>query len=293
MPKEDQILYLEIAKEFILKGEIESVRISTRPDAINEEILLLLKEYNVKTVEIGAQSMDDEVLLLSRRGHNKEDTISSIKRLKAVGFEVGVHLMIGLPGDTLEKFLKTLEVVIELKPDFVRIHPTLVLKDSPLEDLWREKQYVPLSLLESIEWLKRGVLKLENASIPVARIGLQPTKDLEVHLLAGPYHPSIGQLVESSIFFDMAVKLIKKIFSPSKAVFICHPKDLSNLRGQRNENIIKMKERFKLKEIMIQTQDDIKRGSLALKIESNVFIIERKAIYSPEIFSAPSNCPIE
>lgn len=283
MPKEDQISYLEIAKEFILKGEVESVRISTRPDALNKDTFYLLRKYNVKTIEIGAQSMDDEILFLSNRGHKKEDTISSIKRLKAFGFEVGVQLMIGLPGDNLEKFLKTLDLVIDLKPNFLRIHPTLVLKGSPLEELWRTKKYVPLSIEDSIEWLKKGILKLESAAIPIARIGLQPTKELEAHLLAGPYHPSIRQLVESSIFFDMACRLIKKNFSPLKAVFICNPKDVSNLRGQRNENIIKIKEIFSLKEIIIQTQDDMKRGSIALKIESDLFLVERKDLLINEI----------
>ncbi len=276
MPMEDQISYLEIAREFILRDEIESIRISTRPDAIDEEILYLLKGYNVKTVEIGAQSMDDEVLLLSLRGHKKDDTISSIKRLKAFGYEVGVQLMIGLPGDTLERFLKTLDLIIDLRPDFLRIHPTLVLKGSPLEALWIAKKYSPLSLEDSIEWLKEGLLKLENASIPVARIGLQPTRDLEAHLIAGPYHPSIHQLVESSIFFDMAERLITRNFLSSKAVFLCNPKDLSNLKGQKNENIKKMKEKFSLEEIVIQTWDGIKKGSLALKIDSEIILIERK-----------------
>jgi len=283
MDKDEQIKYLQIAKEFILKGEIESIRISTRPDFIDEETISFLRDFHVKTIEIGAQSFDDEVLQLSNRGHTKEDTISSVKILKTLGFEVGIQLMIGLPGDTLKKFLETLDRVIDLKPDFIRIHPTLVLKDSPLENLWKSNQYVPLSLKDAINWLKKGILKLENASIPIARIGLQPTKELEAHLLAGPYHPAIRQLVESSIFFDMAFELLKRNTILSQAIFICHPKEESNLRGQRNENIKKLKTEFSIKELLIQVKEDIERKSLILKNESETFLIKRKNLPFEEI----------
>jgi radical SAM enzyme (TIGR01210 family) len=283
MDKDEQIKYLQIAKEFILKGEIESIRISTRPDFIDEETISFLRDFHVKTIEIGAQSFDDEVLQLSNRGHTKEDTISSVKILKTLGFEVGIQLMIGLPGDTLKKFLETLDRVIDLKPDFIRIHPTLVLKDSPLENLWKSNQYVPLSLKDAINWLKKGILKLENASIPIARIGLQPTKELEAHLLAGPYHPAIRQLVESSIFFDMAFELLKRNTILSQAIFICHPKEESNLRGQRNENIKKLKTEFGIKELLIQVKEDIERKSLILKNESETFLIKRKNLPFEEI----------
>ena len=127
--------------------------------------------------------------------------------------------MIGLPGDTIDHFLRTLDQVIDLKPDFVRIHPTLVLKGAPLENLWRTGTYSPLSLDEAIQWLKKGLLKLEAASIPVARIGLQPTSDLERDLLAGPYHPALHQLIDSAIFLDMAKHLLQIAPNGSQAFF--------------------------------------------------------------------------
>jgi histone acetyltransferase (RNA polymerase elongator complex component) len=276
--RDEQIRYLKEVRPFLLSGMIDSLRISTRPDALDEDTLSLLKEHGVKTVEIGAQSMIDEVLSLSQRGHRAEDTFAATQRLKQSGFEVGLQLMIGLPGDTFGRFLQTLDRVIDLKPDFVRIHPTLVLKGAPLEFLWKDKEYFPLSLKEAIDWLKAGVLRLERASIPVARIGLQPTKDLEEHLIAGPYHPALRQLVDSSIFFDMARYLLENYANGSEAIFLCHPKEVSNLQGQRNENILKLKEQFWLREISIQSAEDVERGLLILQSPKKDVSIQRKSM---------------
>lgn len=274
--REDQVRYLKEVQPFLTSGLIDSIRISTRPDALDEEILSLLKEYSVKTVEIGTQSMVNQVLSLSHRGHRAEDTISATARLKRRGFEVGLQLMIGLPGDTFDRFLQTIDRVIDLKPNFLRIHPTLVLKGAPLEILWRTKSYSPLSLEETIEWLKKGILKLERASIPVARMGLQPTKELEGHILAGPYHPALHQLVHSAITYDMASKLLQTAQKESQAFFFCHPKEVSNLRGQRNENILKLKDRFGLREIFILERNDVPRDSLILQTQTRNISIHRR-----------------
>ncbi len=273
--KEDQTCYLKEIQPFINSALIDSIRISTRPDALDEEILDLLKEYGVKTVELGTQSMIDEVLLLSKRGHSSEDTISAILRLKQWDIEVGIQLMIGLPGDTFDRFLQTLDRIIELKPDFVRIHPTLVLKGALLENLWRVGEYSPISLDEAIQWLKKGILKLESAAIPVTRVGLQPTRDLERNLLAGPYHPALHQLVDSEIFFDMAKRLLQISSNGSQAFFQCNPKEVSNLRGQKNENILRLKEHFKLSEILIRERKELPRGCLVIQTQSGEVSIQR------------------
>jgi histone acetyltransferase (RNA polymerase elongator complex component) len=273
--KEDQMLYLKEVQPFLASGVIDSIRISTRPDALSEEILTLLKGYGVKTVELGTQSMIDEVLLLSKRGHSAKDTISAASKLRKWRFEVGIHLMIGLLGDTFDRFLQTLDRIIDLKPDFVRIHPTLVLKGAPLENLWKAGKYSPLSLDEAIQWLKRGMLKLEGASIPVARVGLQPTEDLERNLLAGPYHPALHQLVDSAIFFDMAQHLLQISSNGSQALFYCHPKEVSNLRGQKNENILKLKDQFKLSEILIRERKELPKGCLVMQTPEGEVSIHR------------------
>jgi histone acetyltransferase (RNA polymerase elongator complex component) len=276
--KDDQVRYLKEVQPFLASGLIDSIRISTRPDALDEEILSLLKEYGVKTVEVGVQSMIDEVLFLANRGHSADDTITAMKRLRQWGFEVGVHLMIGLPGDTYDYFLQSLDRVIELKPDFVRIHPTLVLKGAPLEILWRDGEYSPLSLDEAVQWLKKGILRLEKSSISVARIGLQPTKELERDYLAGPYHPALHQLIDSAIFFDMAKYLLRNFPNGSKAIFFCNPKEISNLKGQRNENSLKLKNHFKLSEILIDGRQELPRGFLGLQTQEGVVSIDRRSL---------------
>jgi len=276
--KDKQVGYLKEVQPFLASGLIDSIHISTRPDALDEEILSLLKEYGVKTVEVGVQSMIDEVLLLAHRGHCAADTADAVSRLKDKKFEVGLQLMIGLPGDSCDRFLQTLDRVIELKPNFVRIHPTLVLKGAPLEMLWEEGRYSPLPLDDAVQWLKKGILKLKNSSIRVARIGLQPTKELERDFLAGPYHPALHQLIDSAIFFDMATSLLQRFQENGRVVFLCHPKEISNLKGQRNENILKLKKDFNLSEISIEERQELPKGFLGLQTLEGAVSVHRRSV---------------
>jgi histone acetyltransferase (RNA polymerase elongator complex component) len=262
---EAQLLYLKEVQPFLAEGVINSIRISTRPDALAPDLLPMLRKYGTRTVEIGAQSMIDEVLALARRGHSAEDTASATSRLKQEGFEVGLQLMMGLPGESLSRFLETLDRVIQLQPDFVRIHPTLVVKGAPLEQLWRSGRYAPLSLEETIDWLKIGLLKLERASIAVARVGLQPTEELGEHYLAGPYLPALRHRVDSAITFDMAARLIADHGVGRRAVFLCHPSDVSIVRGRKNNNFLALRTRFQLEEVSLQSLDSVPRGSLVLQ----------------------------
>ena len=276
MERSDQIRYLQAVQPFVSSGQIDSIRISTRPDALNDENLDFLKSFGVKTVEIGAQSLDDHVLFLSGRGHTVEDTVSAVRRLMDDGFEVGVQLMIGLPGDNFELFLHTLNRIIELRPHFVRIHPTLVLRGAPLESLWRAKKYSPLSLEEAIQWLKVGLIKMEQASIPVARLGLQPTEELRDHVLAGPYHPALRHLTESAIAFDLVAQLLRPCSEKEEVLLWCHPREMSNLRGQRNENIRNLKERFGLGEIRVQASEQVEVGTFILQTPRRKVLIRRR-----------------
>ena len=278
--RDDQVRYLKEVQPFLASGLIDSIRISTRPDALDEEALSLLKKYGVTTIEVGVQSMIDEVLFFARRGHCAADTVDAVSRLKDKNFEVGLQLMIGLPGDTLDRFLQTLDRVIELKPDFLRIHPTLVLKGAPLEDLWKTGEYFPLSLNEAVQWLKKGILKLEKSSIRIVRIGLQPTKELQRDYLAGPYHPALHQLVDSAIFFDMATSLLQSSEKNGRVKFLCHPKEVSNLRGQKNENILKLKKDFNLSKIFIEERQELPRGLLGLRTQGREVSVHRRSLSS-------------
>jgi len=196
--------------------------------------------------------------------------------------------MIGLPGDTCDRFLQTLGRVIELNPDFLRIHPTLVLKGAPLENLWREGRFTPLSIEETIDWLKRGLARLENSSISIARMGLQPTDELERNFLAGPYHPALRQLVDGAIFFDMAASLLQSSQRNGQALFFCHPKEISNLRGQKNENILTLKKRFNLSDIFIHGRQELPRGTLGLQTQGEEVSTHRKFLSFPEMRSGVS-----
>ena len=279
MDQEEQIAYLSEVQPFLSAGRIDSIRISTRPDALREEVLSLLQEHGVKTVEIGVQSMSDDVLILSNRGHSAADAVSAITRLKQRNFEVGVQLMVGLPGDSIERFLHTLDFLVPLRPDFLRIHPTLVLRGAPLETLWRAGQYTPLSLDEAVQWLKRGLLVLEKASVPVARIGLQPSRELEAHLVAGPYHPSLSQLVQSAIALDMASHLLHLCGEKTHARFFCHPKEMSTVRGQRNGNILKLRDRFNFNDISLGAREDMPRECLVLQTSDGEHAMHRREFY--------------
>ena len=276
--RDDQVRYLKEVQPFLASCLIDSIRISTRPDALDEETLRPLKEHGVKTIEVGAQSMIDEVLTLANRGHSARDTVDAVFRLKNRDFEVGVQLMIGLPADTCDRFLQTLDQIVEIKPDFVRIHPTLVLKGTPLEILWRNGEYSPLSLEEAVQWLKKGTLRLENSSLSIARIGLQPTRELQRDFLAGPYHPALRQLVHSAIFFDMASSLLQDSQRNGHALFSCHPKEISYLRGQKNENILKLKKHFSLSEISIDGKQELPKGVLTLQTQGGEASICRKSL---------------
>ena len=173
-----------------------SIRISTRPDYITVEGLALLKRYGVETVELGVQSMSDEVLRLSGRGHTAEDTSRAVTLLKKYGFRVGLQLMPGLPGDSAETILYTAVRAVELRPDFVRIYPTVVVKDTPLEKMYLNAMYRPWPLNEMVK-ICRGIVSLFNAeNIPLIRLGLQHTETLEQNIVAGPYHPSFRELVK-------------------------------------------------------------------------------------------------
>ncbi len=266
---EIQKSYLEAVQPFLQSGNIKSIRLSTRPDGISREVLLLLKEYHVKTIELGVQSMDDRVLNMSGRGHCAADTINAVSLLKEYGFSIGLQLMVGLPGDSGAGFMDTVDQVIKLKPDFVRLYPLLVIKDTPLEELCKTERYTPLSLNDAVSQCSSAMLRFAKAEIEVIRVGLQPTKELEAPgtIIAGPYHPSFRQLVESSILLDrMRSKLRGRKEKSVSAIFMVNPADLSAAIGQHRVNIESLKKEFGLSTIRIKADETIvKRGKPVLR----------------------------
>ncbi|MHB9097036.1 MAG: elongator complex protein 3 [Syntrophales bacterium] len=267
MERKEQRRLLELAAPFLRAGAVDSIRISTRPDEINREGLALLKKSGVTTIEVGMQSLDDEVLLRSRRGHTAADTVRALTLFREGGFATGVHLMAGLPGDSRDRFAHTVEKVIALGPDTVRIHPTIVLKDTPLADDFREGRYLPLTLAEAVEQGKDALKRLTAAGIPVIRLGLQTTRELEEPgaVVAGPFHPAFRTLVDSSLLREMAASLLSAAGpAGGKAAFTLAPADLSSFPGQRRENITALKERFRLADIRFTADPALPRLTLIL-----------------------------
>jgi len=275
---ERQETLLQAARACIEEGLAGSIRISTRPDAIDCSILNRLAAAGVATVEIGAESMNDEILAAARRGHTAADVVRTVRLLKKRGFETGVHLMAGLPGDTRERFAASVGRGIDLKPDMVRIHPTLVLEGTQLAALHRRGEYEPLSMEDAVQRCAAASIHIEAAGIRLARMGLQATEALEQSgaIIAGPYHPSFGAIVAAEIFRRMAAHLLSAHGGGQDAVsFRVSPRDVSDFRGNRNANLRLLRKRFGLQDVAVCGEPDRERGAVALETGGALFELRR------------------
>jgi histone acetyltransferase (RNA polymerase elongator complex component) len=250
IPERLQRELLDPAFHLLVRKRIDGIRISTRPDYCNAYIIKLLKEYQVKTVEVGVQSMDHEVLRQSGRGHGPEECIQALKTLKNEGIITGVQLMPGLPGEDRRSFLSTIYKVISLKPEFVRLYPAIVIRGTPLERLFQKGLYNPLSLTEAVGLCKDGIKLLRKSGIKIIRCGLQPTPSLQKKglICAGPFHPAFGELVESAIIFDQVNKCIIENISSlhfKESILIqSSPRQFSILKGQRGKNLDQLRKLY-------------------------------------------------
>lgn len=245
--KDLMIKYLKIGYKHILNGNAESIRISTRPDAINSEILDILKQYGVKSIELGAQSMCDDVLAANNRGHTAKDVINACRLIKNNGFELGLQMMTGLYKSSFDKDLSTVKEIIKLKPDTVRIYPTVVLKNTMLEKYFLNGDYVPLSVENAA---KQGaeILKLfYSENIKVIRFGLHSIENES--FVAGAFHPALSEIAESYIYRDLFEKSFLKI--GFYTVFV-KDTELSKAKGHKKSNI----EYFKSKNIILDILPD-------------------------------------
>ncbi len=202
--------YLSAVQPFLKEGTVQGIRLSTRPDYIDASVLNRLKRYGVTTIELGAQSLDDEVLRASRRGHTANQVKTASAMIRKAGFRLGLQMMIGLPGDTLSKALSTADTIILLGAADVRIYPALVIRDTVLHRWFRQGRYHPLSLEEAVAWSKALLLKFEDAGIHVIRLGLHPSEGLldGSAFVAGPFHLSFRELVLTEIWHDILFPLV-------------------------------------------------------------------------------------
>jgi len=233
----EQRTFLEIAQKYVDSGQVISIRLSTRPDYITDKKIALLQEFAVKTVELGAQSMDDGVLIKTGRGHTAANVIESSQMLKNAGFNLGLQMMLGLPGDNFEKCIETANQIVALKPTDVRIYPTLVIAGTELAEQFKEGKYEPLSLQTAVTWTKEVYRIFEKAGINIIRVGLHPSEELtnQKSLLAGPYHPSFRELVLSELWKDRFFNELE--FKKSKSIIIYVPeRELSYAIGYGSSN---------------------------------------------------------
>lgn len=204
LPTASMIRMLGSVRPYVERGIIQSIRVSTRPDALGEDKLDILETFGVSTVELGVQSMNDKVLRLSNRGHTSRDTIHAVNSLKERGLRVGIQLMPGLPGDSQEVFMDTVDRVVGLNPDMARLYPTLVIKGTKLAQWYKEGKYIPMRIKDTVNLCKEACMRLEASGIPVIRIGLMSSPSLlgKGEIIAGPWHPSLGFLVRSAIHLE-------------------------------------------------------------------------------------------
>lgn len=205
IPIREQETYLSIVAPYIERGVVQGIRLSTRPDAIDNKRLDLLKKYHVKTIELGAQSMSNDVLKQAGRGHTAKDTERASEKIKQYGFNLGLQMMIGLPGDTPEFSELTAKRIIELGAECTRIYPTLVIKDTGLERMYRNRIYVPLTMEGAVLRSARLVQLFEVGGVNVIRLGLHPSESLRANetMVAGPFHPAFRELVLTQIWNDI------------------------------------------------------------------------------------------
>lgn len=236
--REYMLELLDAAYPYVKSGQVMGIRVSTRPDCIDENVLDTLKNYGVTSIELGAQSMDDEVLSANRRGHTAQDVADASKLIKDYGFELGLQMMTGLYTDTVEKAVETAKKIIDIAPKTVRIYPTVVLKGTYLAELYLSGKYTPLNADESAQLCAELVPMFEKEGIKIIRLGLHSSKEIKENMLAGGFHDSFGELVKSRI---MVNKILA--FPPADYQVFVNPKSISKLKGNNKSNIYLLMER--------------------------------------------------
>ena len=272
IPIETQKELLEAVQPYIKDKKVDSIRLSTRPDAIDKNILKMLKKYHVKTIELGVQSSNNYILERCKRGHIFEDVKKASKLIRKYRFKLGHQMMVGLPESTEKDDIKTAEDIIKLKPKLVRIYPVLVIKGTGLEREYRNKEFTPLTVGQAVERSKEILRLFAKKNIQVIRIGLQNTetiadpKNKDSEVVAGPYHPAFGQLVEDSIWYDKIVYEIKKINAKVIRVEIeANSQNINNIIGHKKENINKLKDTYAVI-TTVKANNSIKPGKFKLNV---------------------------
>jgi histone acetyltransferase (RNA polymerase elongator complex component) len=280
LPESIQYGLLRPACQALGDGRIHGIRLSTRPDCVNAAIVEKLKKCGVSTIELGAQALDDDILRLSLRGHTSQDIKLAAKMIKEAGLCCGLQLMVGLPGDNWAKLARTAYEAVQIQPDFARIYPTLVIEGTGLARLYRQHRYRPLDLEAAVSQASFLKIILERAGIVVIRVGLQASEELSsiANVLAGPYHPAFGEMVDASIFRLMVTRWLECIRPSKQTVTIHHHvRDSSKLRGIANANILYWRKLYESADFKF-VPDEKKLGNLAIDYCNCRYLVNKQML---------------
>lgn len=258
---------LATASEWVHRAELDGIRFSTRPDTVGSRTLDLINAFPITCVELGVQSMDDDVLRQSHRGHTAADATVAVQRLKGKGYEVGLQLMVGLPGDDEVRLLETSRRIADLSPAFVRIYPTLVLDGSPLAMWFRAGRYRPLCLDEAVELSMKVYRFFRQRGISVIRTGLQASEELVAGrgVIAGPFHPAFGHLVQSACYLAAVREALRHCPALRDRIELhVHPKGIARLCGQGNANCAALKREFGFSRVRVVADSGLEGDLIVL-----------------------------
>ena len=268
------IRLLEIANSYVASGKVSSIRCSTRPDYINEDVLLDLKKYNVNIIELGLQSSDDSVLSVTMRGHSFEDEKRACRMIVEGGFTLVGQMMIGLPGSSLESEIKTAEFIIGSGAEFVRIYPTVVFRDTELCQMFLSGIYTPLSIDEAVLRTARVMRLFIDSGVKIIRIGLCASENLssDKTYFAGPNHAALGELCENEIYFNKIKEYIyESDLKSSKRIFVTVAKGcLSKAIGQKKKNKIRLSLLFPDVEFVFGESGELKGYEVSVYTEERL-----------------------
>lgn len=236
IPRQDMVSLLSAAAPFVKNGSFHGIRLSTRPDAVDEEILSLLTSYGVTAIELGAQSMDDTVLARNRRGHTAADVERASSLIRHAGFSLGLQMMTGLPGDTDAGAKETARRLAALYPDTVRIYPTVVLEHTLLATWYRDGTYTPQTVEQAVALCTELLAFFEKCRIPVIRLGLHADAELTSHFVAGPFHPAFRELCETARYRQRLQAALADVPQGPITVRV-HPTCVSKLIGQKRQTV--------------------------------------------------------
>lgn len=256
--REYMLSLLNATKPYIDK--FKGIRISTRPDCIDENILSVLKQYHVTSIELGAQSMDDMVLKANNRGHDSKSVEDASRLIKSMGFSLGLQMMTGLYMSNDEIDLYTAEKFISINPDTVRIYPTVVMNGTHLADLYEKKTYIPQTLSQAVSLCSKLITKFEENNIKVIRVGLHHSDSLDENRVAGPYHPAFRELCESEILLNKFFENLQIYdYNGSDTIIVkVSPSSVSKFIGNKRSNIIRLEESgYKIKVIQDRNVRDM------------------------------------